>query len=276
MEHPMGGILSRRMFGILILLAIIFVPACFVREALGASKPPQNKTPVIGANLEGHVVDISGKPVANAIVSLENLETQQEQTAQSSLEGDFRFTQFPAGEYRLKVTAPGYKTFVVAQLPIVAGDAARANAILEFGNSTEETIGSLASVISRIGRALAGKSVSDLPENQRNFVNLVQVSAGANEGSTNGSASGSRPGAQHQSSAVSVGGQPEMTNNSMIDGMDNNERINATIVVHPSVESIASVQILANAYPSTIGSSGRRRDECDQQRRWRKAAWIGV
>ena len=87
----------------------------------------------------------------------------------------------PVGEYRLEVAAPGYRTFVVAQLPLVAGDVANARAILDPGNAADVVMGATNSVTSRVGTALVGKSVSDLPENQRNFVNLVQVSAGANE-----------------------------------------------------------------------------------------------
>jgi len=162
----------------------------------------------------------------------------------------------PVGEYRLEVGALGYKTFVVAQLPLVAGDVANANAVLDPGKAGEIVMGATSSVSSRVGTALAGKSVSDLPENQRNFVNLVQVSSGANEGSTNASASGSRPGAQHDSSAVSIGGESEASNFSQIDGVDNNEHINSKIAVHPSVEGIESVQIFASAYPASMGQAG--------------------
>ncbi len=208
------------------------------------------------AELDGCVLTETAAPISGTIISIENLETHQHQTTKSTAEGLFRFSLVPAGEYKLTATATGYKAFVVPQLPLVAGDDATANLLMEQGDSALIVIGSVTSVVSRVGTALVGKSVSDLPENQRNFVNLVQVSSGATEGSTNGAASSSRPGAQHQSSAVSVGGQSEMTNNSMIDGVDNNERINAEIVVHPSVESIESVQILANAYPASMGQAG--------------------
>jgi hypothetical protein len=170
--------------------------------------------------------------------------------------GDFRFSNLPAGEYSLQVVTPGYKTFSISRLPLVAEDQAKANAVMEPGNTTDVVTGSAASVVSRVGTALGGKSVSDLPENQRNFVNLVQVSGGANEGSTNNSASSSRPGAQHQSSAVSLGGQPETTNNSMIDGIDNNERINSEIALHPSVDAIDELQVSASAYPASLGHAG--------------------
>lgn len=198
--------------------------------------------------LRGLVTSASGGPVSGASVLLEDLKTYRQKTARSTAEGAFYIAGVPAGEYRLEIAASGYRTFAVAKLPLVAGDSARANAVLEPGKASDVVIGSTGSVTSRLGTALAGKSVSDLPENQRNFINLVQVSAGANEGSANANASSSRPGAQHDSSAVSIGGQPETTNNSQIDGIDNNERINSQIVVHPSVEGIDSVEVFASAF----------------------------
>lgn len=212
--------------------------------------------PPPATELAGRVHGPTGVPVAGAIVAMENVITHQQQKTESLADGSFDLRRLVVGEYRLTATAAGYKTFVIQQLPLVAGDKATANIAMQPGNPSETLLGSARSIVSRAGTALAGKSVSDLPENQRNFVNIVQVSSGATEGSTNTAASGSRPGAQHQSSAVSVGGQSEMTNNSLIDGMDNNERINAAIVVHPSVESIANVEVQANAYSAAMGGAG--------------------
>jgi hypothetical protein len=212
-------------------------------------------SPAQVTSLIGRVNASSGSPIARANVSLEESATHRRASTISTDRGSFQFSHVPAGEYRLEVSAPGYKTFVVAQLPLVAGDVAKADAVLEPGNAADVVTGSGISVTSRAGTALAGKSVSDLPENQRNFVNMVQVSDGANEGSTNASASGSRPGAQHDSSAVSIGGEPEGSNFSQIDGIDNNERINSKIAVHPSVEAVESVQIFASAYPASMGQA---------------------
>lgn len=208
------------------------------------------------SELAGRVKATSGDPVEGATIVTENLATHRRETATTKADGAFRFSRLPAGEYRLEVTAAGSETFVVAQIPLVAGDAATVNAVLSPGDAATVVTGSTGSVTSRVGTALAGKAVSDLPENQRNFVNLVQVAAGANEGSDNSSASGSRPGAQHDSSAVSIGGQPETTNNHQIDGIDNNDRINSQIAVHPSVEGIEAVQVFANAFSASMGNAG--------------------
>ncbi|KAA6456654.1 TonB-dependent receptor [Acidobacteria bacterium AB60] len=224
-------------------------------QLVAAAEQPSHPsvTQLQRASLEGRITSRSGQSIAGATVSLRNLKTHRDTQTRSTADGVFRLPEMPAGEYLLRVAATGYKTLVVAQLPLIAGDLAHANTVLDPGDPAEVVNGDSASVTSRLGTALAGKSVSDLPENQRNFVNLVQVSAGANEGSTNASASGSRPGAQHESSAVSIGGEPETNNFSQIDGMDNNERINSKIAVHPSVEGVENVQIFANAYPAAMG-----------------------
>jgi hypothetical protein len=206
--------------------------------------------------LSGQVRNTSGEPISQARIVVDEIQTKNRYTSLSTPNGLFSFTRLPAGEYRLLIMAAGYKTFSIARLPLVPGDEAKANAVMEPGKASEILQGSGMSVVSRTGTALAGKGVSDLPENQRNFVNIVQVSGGANEGSTNEAASGSRPGAQHQSSAVSLGGQPESTNNSLIDGIDNNDRINSQIAVHPSIEGIDQMQILASAYPASSGHAG--------------------
>ena len=205
--------------------------------------------------LIGRVSAISAGAIAGASISLRNTADGRQSTAVSNAKGIFSIKEVKSGEYRLEVSAPGFKTFLVEHLPLVAGDVANANAVLEPGRQSDVVMGASESVTSRAGAAIAGKSVSDLPENQRNFVNAVQVAAGANEGSTNASANGTRPGAQHESSAVSIGGEPETSNFSMIEGVDNNERLNSKIAIHPSVEGIDGVEVFASAYPASMGQA---------------------
>jgi hypothetical protein len=230
--------------------------ALFAQNApVAPASDPQHKTAEM-AGLSGQVTNQSGSPIANARVVLQNLATSDQKSTLSAADGGFSTAGMPPGEYQLHISAEGYKTFTVLRIPLVSGDEAKAIAIMQPGSMSEEVLGSEASVVSRLGTALAGKRVTDLPENQRNFVNLVQVAGGANEGSMNTSGTAIRPGAQHQSSAVSVGGQPEQTNNSMIDGIDNNERINSQIAVHPSMDAVQEVQVFASAYPANLGHAG--------------------
>jgi hypothetical protein len=211
---------------------------------------------VSNAALDGQILAPDGQPLAHANVTIENLDTHRSFQSVSDVSGHFSLANLPVGNYRMRVAKKGYKLYVVHTLPLVAGDQAKAVVPMQKGSSTETVEGATNSVTSRIGTSLAGKELNDIPENQRNFVNLAQLTSGANEGNTNGSSSGAQPGAQHSSSSVSVGGQLETLNNNLIDGVDNNDRINSKVAVHPSVDAIAGMKIAASAYPSTMGRAG--------------------
>src|SRR5207302_1998842 len=97
------------------------------------------------------------------------------------------------------------------------------------------------------------KAVQDLPVNGRNFVRLVQLVPGANEGVPNSLASGTRPDDRRQTSAISINGALDNQNNQLLDGIDNNERFIGTMVVKPSIDAIAEVKVQTNMYTAEVG-----------------------
>ncbi len=104
-----------------------------------------------------------------------------------------------------------------------------------------------------ISSTIDQSAVQDLPLNGRNFVQLVQLAPGANEGPGNGLTSGNRPDDRRSTNGLSVNGFDDVLNNELIDGIDNNERIIGTIGVKPSVESIQEVTVQTNNYAPEIG-----------------------
>jgi len=228
-----------------------------VNQMVQAQTAAQVKNQI--TTLKGQVADQSAHGVAGAKVVVENLATHEQMEATSASDGSFSIAKIPSGKYKLTVTMNGFKTFVVSTMPMLAGDVAKADIKLEAGSSSEIQRGESNSVTSSQGTSLGGKEASEIPENQRNFVNIAQLAAGANEAQTNtGSANAgatSRPGQQHDSSSVSVGGQPEWFNNAMIDGIDNNFRVQNTVALRPVVDGIASIQIMSNAYSAAYGGA---------------------
>ena len=100
---------------------------------------------------------------------------------------------------------------------------------------------------------MTAKAVQDLPLNGRNFVQLVQIVPGANEGPGNGLTSGGRPDDRRQTASFSVNGQDDTLNNYTIDGIDDNERIIGTIGVRPIVEAIDEITVQTNNYTAEAG-----------------------
>lgn len=218
----------------------------------------QNKTAQVDTNssgMNGVVTDTGGYPVANAEVTLENLQTHKQLHSTTDSAGDFNLVHVQAGQYKLLTSKDGFKTFLIRTLPLLAGDSAKAAIQLEPGSTMEIVEGAMNSVMSKTGFALAGKELTDIPENQRNFVNMAQMAVGANEGTTNVADSSGKAGTQHASSAVSVAGQFERLNNYMVNGVDNTMYQKGTVVAHPSVDAIGEMQILASNIPASEGNA---------------------
>jgi outer membrane receptor protein involved in Fe transport len=145
---------------------------------------------------------------------------------------------------------------------LAAGDRARVDAHLEVGQATETvTVESAAPALqtdsSVLSTTIVQKAVQDLPLNGRNFVQLVQLQPGANEGAQgSGLTSGNELDDRRQTASLSVNGQSDVLNNQMLDGVDNNERLIGSIGVRPAIDAIGEVRVQTNTYSAEVGRTG--------------------
>jgi hypothetical protein len=214
---------------------------------------------VTTADVLGTVTDTDGGILPNTAVSIENLETHIVRKTQTTSAGDYTFTLLNTGRYRISVGAAGFKSYT-SELSLSAGDRARVDAKLTVGAASEvvnveSRSPALQSDNSVISSVIPEQAVQDVPLNGRNFINLAQVTPSANDGPPKGLSSGSSAGDRRPTSDISVNGQSDLVNNETIDGMDNNERLQGTIGVRPSIESIAEIQVITNLYPAEISRS---------------------
>jgi len=210
------------------------------------------------ADIVGSVTDATGAVIPNASVVLLNQDTHDQRTANTNSTGDYQFTLLPVGRYTITVKVQGFKTATTANLAVEAGDRARSDIHMEAGGQTETvTIEAQTPLLqgdsATVSSTVTAKAVQDLPLNGRNFVQLVQLVPGANEGPGNGLTSGGRPDDRRTTSGFSVNGQDDTLNNYVIDGIDNNERIIGTIGVKPNVEGIQEITVQTNSYSAEAG-----------------------
>jgi hypothetical protein len=211
------------------------------------------------ADIVGTVTDQTGAVVPNAMVTVLNLATNEKRTAQSNSSGDYNFALLPVGHYSITVKATGFAASVTKDLSVEAGDRARNDVRLQLG--AESTIVEVTASTpllqadsATVSSTVTAKAVQDLPLNGRNFVQLVQLVPGANEGSGMGLSSGGRPDDRRTNAAgLSVNGQDDTLNNWVIDGVDDNERIIGTIGVKPNVEGIQEITVQTNSYAAEAG-----------------------
>src|ERR1700733_14088741 len=219
--------------------------------------------PVVGqlttADIVGTITDATGAVVPNAAVTLVNLGTNENRTTQSNTSGDYNFTLLPVGHYSITVKAAGFEESITKDLSVEAGDRARNDVRLQLGSEStvvEVTASTplLQADSATVSSTVTAKSVQDLPLNGRNFVQLVALVPGANEGQGNGLSSGGRPDDRRTNAAgLSVNGQDESLNNWVVDGVDDNERIIGTIGVKPNVEGIQEITVQTNSYAAEAG-----------------------
>jgi hypothetical protein len=208
-------------------------------------------------DIVGRVTDNSGGVLPGATVTVENVGTRVTRSSTTSASGDYLVTLLPLGEYIVRIELEGFQR-QEARVAVRSGERVRVDGKLPLG-SLNETVQVTAEApllqtdSSTISTLVTESEVQDLPVNGRNFVRLVQLVPGANEGGANSLGSGNRPDDRRQTSSVSINGAGDNQNNILIDGMDNNERAIGTIVVRPSMDALAEVRVQTNNYPAEVG-----------------------
>ena len=240
---------SSSLRGLLLLLMSLLVPVTLTHA--------QSTTT---ADILGTVTDTSGAAISNAAVTLTNIDTSDTRSQTTSDSGSYTFTNLNPGHYRLGLEITGFETVNIPDVSVSAGDRRRVDQAMTIGRTSETvtvdaSLPALQTDTSSISNTVGERAVQDLPLNGRNYINLVQITPGANEGGPNGLGSGARPDDRRQSSSVSANGQADVINNQLIDGMDNNERFIGTIGVRPSIDAIAEVRVLTSSYPADVGRS---------------------
>lgn len=210
------------------------------------------------ADVLGAVSDSTGASVVGAVVKATSRNTGEVRTTVTDERGDYVINALQPGHYEIAISATGFKTSEVPDILLAAGDRARVDATLTVGmvRETVQVQGApplLETASSTVGTTLVEQSVQDLPLNGRNFVQLAQLTMGANEGSQGGLTGGDRPDDRRQTASISVNGQSDVLNDYLIDGADNNERIISTIGIRPSVDAISELRVQTNDYTAEVG-----------------------
>jgi hypothetical protein len=89
----------------------------------------------ISGNLTGTVTDASAAALNGATVEAVNLDTNQKVTSTTRGSGEYLFTNLPVGNYKITVSATGFKTTTLASVPVDLNRTGTANVQLQVGTS---------------------------------------------------------------------------------------------------------------------------------------------
>lgn len=212
--------------------------------------------------LTGTVTDPSGAAIANATVTLTNNDTNQARTSTTGSDGTYRFNLLPPGNYKVGFSATGFKTAEVPSVAIAVTETPVLDRKLELGTQSEQvTVEANAEVLqtasSTLGTTVTTQQVVGLPLSNRNYTQLLSMSAGANVGVNNATQLGK--GTQD----ISVNGADPSSNNYMMDGVSivntnntgsqNDSGIYAGIGI-PNPDAIQEFKIQTSTYDASYGA----------------------
>jgi carboxypeptidase family protein len=208
-------------------------------------------------SIVGTVTDSSGAAVAGATVTVVNPATNFTTTTKTSGTGSFSVQQLSVGNYELHVVQQNFKEFVAKDVEVHVSTPTEVNAKLDVGNVSEKvTVEADALEVqttnASLGEVIGGTQVRELPLNGENFVGLTQLSPGVSaandfDGRDKGLAGGVD---------FSVNGNPYTNNLFLVDGVNNNDvGSNRTILVYPSVDTIAEFKMIRNSYGPEYGQA---------------------
>jgi len=213
------------------------------------------------AGLSGTITDSSGAAIPNVAVTLTNTDTNQARTTTTGSDGVYKFSLIPPGTYKVHFAATGFKAAEVSGINLNVTEAPVLDRTLEIGQQTEQvtveaTAGILQSASSTLGTTVGSQTVTELPLANRNYTQIIGLSAGTSVGVNNAASFGKG------TLDIAVNGATPGQNNFQMDGVAiqsmagngsaNDGGIYVGIAV-PNPDSIQEFKIQTSTYDATYG-----------------------
>lgn len=184
--------------------------------------PPANAQGASTSTVTGVVYDTTGATVPNAEVVLEDVDTRGTASATTGADGGFTFPAVRPGNYRIRVSAKGFRNGVVNSVKVEVGKSAQFNITLELGSVTETvevTAGAAAELQTTdaaVGNVLDANLLANMPTLSRDATALMLLQPMAIPG-FNGAVSGS---GESNGNGGNIAGARMDQNTFMLDGGD--------------------------------------------------------
>jgi hypothetical protein len=202
----------------------------------------------------GSVQDPASAMVANARVTLRNLETNAARTVNTGTDGRFRFLQLPVGSYQISAEAPGFAKYEQGPIVLRLNEAADLALKLALASASEAvTVISesplINTVTAEVGVNFDIARIQNLPlAPNHNILNLALSVAGVSQlsGGNSSFASGGV--------SFSVNGARTRSNNFMLDGADINQpSITGATQRIENPDTVAEFRLITNQFLAEYG-----------------------
>ena len=213
----------------------------------------------VTGSIQGVVRDRSQGAIAGAQLTITNVDTNLQYKATAGADGSYRILALPPGNYKLTVTAAGFRTFSESDIVVKVNDQLQIDATLDVGSAQQEVINVEANAVqvqtesTQLGDVIDSKKMLALPLNGRSYIDLLGLQAGVAP-STAGTIGGDRPVSGNLSAGnISVNGQRETANAFLVNGGDVSEGRNLGAGLIPNLDSVEEFRLITNSFDAEYG-----------------------
>jgi outer membrane receptor protein involved in Fe transport len=209
---------------------------------------------VVTGTLTGTVTDSTGATIPNAKVAITELSTNSERTTASSTDGRYDIPYLAPGEYRVEVSAAGFKTLTQADINISVSTVARFDAVLTPGSASETVTvtaapPALQTESAEVSVNFGVRTVTDVPLEARNVQALAGLAAGVTPPAQSFGTVEDGP----RTTFFNANGQSNSANNTIVDGVDNTDPILGLSIYLPPPEQVQEVHVSTSNYSAEFG-----------------------
>ena len=211
--------------------------------------------------IRGVVTDATGAVLANATVTITEVDTNVSQTAKSDGSGDYILRALRPSTYIVKVEAPGFQTVERKGVVLAVGQETSLNFTLRpAGTSTNiqvtEAVPLLDTDSSALGTDITSQYVKEIPLLNRNFFGLVFLNAGVSEAAGSGTADNYPSGTNFVSNGQRNATAEIRMDGALISAPEQGEGGNSNVYYEPSVEAVQEFKVQSNSFSAEFGSNG--------------------
>jgi Carboxypeptidase regulatory-like domain/TonB-dependent Receptor Plug Domain/TonB dependent receptor len=209
------------------------------------------------ATIVGTVTDPSGASVANATITITNLDTGLSRTMNTTGDGQYVVPDLRIGRYTVRAAAAGFKTTEQQNITLQVGDRARVDLKLAVGSAQEQVTVEAAAIAvqadtGEVSDVITGQQLSQLSTNGRSMYSLISLTPGA----SSGQGDFQMPTPVGGDANVSFNGMRQSHNLYLLDGSESSDRGGAGgSDVMPSMDAIAEFRQMTSNYSAEYGLS---------------------
>jgi hypothetical protein len=206
-----------------------------------------------GGRIRGTVTDPSGGAVSGAKLLLTNEANGTQRGSESGASGEYIFLEVPVGTYQLEISQQGFKKYLHKGLVVDLNEVVSLDVALHLGGTSEtvEVTGAppvVDTTSTQLGAVVNERSSTQLPLNQRDVYQLLQLQPGVQSQLGNDLFYGS-----DKAGVVTVNGGRGRSNNYSVNGGDGNDLFVNGPAIEPSPDSIEEFRVITNNFDAEYG-----------------------